>query len=205
MYLTKISLQPQSPYIRRALADCQQMHRQVSGLFGVDRKCGEILYRLRTEQGNYALYLYSAIPVDRSHLLPGMCFAGERNLQDWLDDMASGQVWGFDLLAVPAKKVPAEGRKYSQRRILRTEEERMAWLARKGDQYGFRLLDVQEQEYVRKFGRHSQPGGTMYLDAYHYNGVLQIQEEAAFRIALTGGIGAGKAYGMGMLLLKRLS
>lgn len=52
MYLTKISLQPQSPNIRRALADCQQMHRQVSGLFGVDRKNGEILYRLRTEQGS---------------------------------------------------------------------------------------------------------------------------------------------------------
>ena len=205
MYLTKISLQPQSPHIRRALADCQQMHRQVSGLFGVDRKTGGILYRLRTEQGSYALYLYSAIPVDRSRLLPGMCFSGERDLHDWLDHMTSGQVWGFDLLAVPAKKVPEEGRKHSQRRILRTEEERMAWLARKGDQYGFRLLDAQEQEYVRKFGRHSQPDGAMYLDAYHYNGVLQIQEEAVFRTALTGGIGAGKAYGMGMLLLRKLS
>ena len=205
MYLTKISLQPQLPHIRRALADCQQMHRQVSGLFVVDRKNGGILYRLRTEQGGYALYLYSAIPVDRSRLLPGMRLDGERDLTDWLDDMTSGQVWGFDLLAIPAKKVFEEGRKNSQRRILRTEEERITWLARKGDQYGFRLLNAREQESLRKFGRHAQPGGTMYLDAYHYNGVLQIQEEIAFRTALTGGIGAGKAYGMGMLLLRRLS
>ena len=175
MYLTKISLQPQAPHVRRALTDCQQMHRQVSGLFGTDRKKGDILYRLRTEQGSCALYLYSAMPVDRSRLLPGMNFAGERDLTDWLNDMVSGQVWGFDLLAVPAKKIPKEGHKNSQRRILRTEEERMAWLARKGEQYGFQILNAREQESVRKFGRHSQPGGTMYFDAYHYNGILQIQ------------------------------
>lgn len=205
MYLTKISLQPQSPNIRRALADCQQMHRQISGLFGVERKNGDILYRLRTERGVCALYLYSAMPVEQSRLLPGMDFDGERDLRDWLERMTRGQVWGFDLLAVPAKKVACEGRKNSRRRILRTEEERLEWLGRKGEQYGFRLLDVREQEYVRKFGCHSQSDGAMYLDAYHYNGVLQIQEEAAFRTALTGGIGAGKAYGMGMLLLRRLS
>lgn len=205
MYLTKIDLEPRHPSVRRAIADCQQMHRQVTGLFGTDRSGGKILYRLRTDPGGYALYLYSALPVDRDRLLPGMCFAGERDLSGWLDAMETGQVWGFDLLAVPSKKVMAEGRKNSQRRILRAREERTAWLSRKGEQSGFRLLDVDEQECVRRFGRHRQPDGAMYLDAYHYNGVLQIQREDAFRSALTDGIGAGKSYGMGMLLLRRLS
>lgn len=203
MYLTKISLQPRMPTIRRTLEDCQQMHRQVTGLFGLDRKSGDILYRLRTERGNYALYLYSAVPVDRSCLLPGMCFEGERDLQGWMAGMAVGQVWGFDLLALPTKKVPAEGKKNSQRRVLRSTDERMAWLSRKGVQHGFALLDVQEQEHIQQFGRHNPLNSKMYLDAYHYNGILQIKEVELFQAALTGGIGAGKAYGMGMLLLRR--
>lgn len=204
MYLTKIDLESRYPSIRRAIADCQQMHRQVTGLFGADRSGGKILYRLRTDRGGCALYLYSALPVDRDRLLPGMRLAGERDMSSWLDSMAGGQVWGFDLLAIPAKKVPEEGRKNSRRRILRTREERTAWLLRKGEQSGFRILDVSEQECVRSFGRHRQPDGAMYLDAYHYNGILRIQNEDAFRSALAGGIGAGKAYGMGMLLLRRL-
>ena len=204
MYLTKISLRPNAPAVRQALEDCQQMHRQVTGLFGVDRKSGDILYRLQTGPGNCSLYLYSAVPVDRGRLLPGMRFEGERDLRDWMSAMAAGQSWGFDLLALPAKKAPAEGRKNSQRRVLRTPAERMAWLTRKGEQNGFLLLDAQEQEYIRQSGQHRQPDGGFYLDAYHYNGVLAIKDADTFRMALTQGIGAGKAYGMGMLLLRRL-
>lgn len=204
MYLTKISLQPRAPVIRQALEDCQRMHRQVTGLFGLDRKSGDILYRLQTGPGNWSLYLYSAVPVDRSRLLSGMCFEGERDLRDWMSAMAAGQIWSFDLLALPTKKTPAEGRKNSQRRVLRTPEERMAWLTRKSEQHGFLLLDAQEQEYIRQSGRHRQPDGEFYLDTYHYNGVLEIKGADTFRMALMRGIGAGKAYGMGMLLLRRL-
>ena len=76
MYLTRIDLQPQVRAIWRALGDCQQMHRLVSGLFQSGRKESEILYRLRADRGLTALYLYSNTPVDRSALTAGMTFAG---------------------------------------------------------------------------------------------------------------------------------
>ena len=44
----------------------------------------------------------------------------------------------------------------------------------------------------------------MYHDAYHYQGTLQITDAAAFRRAMQGGIGSGRAYGFGMLMVKRL-
>lgn len=202
MYLTKIDLRPDERTIQFALANCQQMHRHVTGLFGTDRKSAQVLYRLRQERGCNAIYLYSACPVDASRLLRGMTLAGQRDLTGWVSEFAAGQRWQFDLLAAPMKKVSAEGRKNSQRRILRTAEERMQWLARKAEQSGFRVLTVRELEYVRQSGRRPE-SHRMYLDAYHYTGSLEILEADAFRRALTQGIGSGRAYGLGMLLLRR--
>ena len=155
--------------------------------------CRYILYRLRQERGRNAVYLYSACPVDPSRLLPGMTLTGSRDLTDWVSALTVGQLWQFDLLAAPMKKVSAEGKKNSQRRILRTEEERLQWLARKAEQSGFRILSVRELEYVRQSGRRAG-SQAMYLDAYHYTGSLEIVDADDFRRALAQGIGSGRAY-----------
>ena len=201
MYLTKIDLERASRRIQFALADCQQLHRLVMGLFGTDRKSSHVLYRLRDQDRALSLYLYSDGPIDQARLLPGMHFAGERDLSDWLSQMEAGQIRGFDLLAAPTKKVPTETGRNSQRRILRTEEERLAWLARKGEQNGFRLLQCQELENHQQRGYHKKDsGGPMYVTGYHYQGLLQITDSERFRHAFQEGIGSGRAYGLGMLL-----
>lgn len=201
MYLTKIDLERASRRIQFALADCQQLHRLVMGLFGTDRKSSHVLYRLRDQDRALSLYLYSDGPIDQTRLLSGMYFAGERDLSDWLSQMEAGQIRGFDLLAAPTKKVPTETGRNSQRRILRTEEERLAWLTRKGEQNGFRLLTCRELENKRQQGHHTTSnGGRMYLAGYHYQGTLQISDPVRFRHALQEGIGSGRAYGLGMLL-----
>ncbi len=41
----------------------------------------------------------------------------------------------------------------------------------------------------------------MYLDQYHYQGTLQITDAVLFQNAVREGIGPGKSYGLGMLLL----
>ena len=110
MYLTKIDLERASRRIQFALADCQQLHRLVMGLFGTDRKSSHVLYRLRDQDRALSLYLYSDGPIDQARLLPGMHFAGERDLSDWLSQMEAGQIRGFDLLAAPTKKVPNRNR-----------------------------------------------------------------------------------------------
>lgn len=204
MYLTRIDLQPQLRSVQRALTDCQQMHRLVSGLFQTARKDANVLYRLRMEAGRTAIYLYSDLPVNRAAMVPGMAFGGERDLSDWLLALENGQVWRFDLMAAPMKKVAAEGRKNSQRRILREPSERLAWLHRKAEQYGFVILGAEEKESVHLMGAHpAEQGGRMYWDGYRYDGILQIHRQELFRQAVAQGIGAGKAYGMGMMLLRR--
>lgn len=139
MYLTKLDLEQANRRIQVSLADCQQLHRLVMGLFETDRKSSRVLYRLRMQDRKLALYLYSDCPIDRARLLPGMLFSGERELSGWLAHMDAGQIRGFDLLAAPTKKVAAETGRNSRRQTLRTQEERFSWLLRKGSKMAFRL------------------------------------------------------------------
>lgn len=202
MYLTKIRLDLRNSGMRRAAADCQQLHRLVTGLFRASRQDARILYRLRSAGISSDLYLYSDIPVNRECVLPGMTLLGERDVTAWVDSMTEGRVVGFDLVAFPNKKTPEDGVKSSRRHLLRTEEERVSWLCRKGEQFGFSLLGAEELEAVRITGKHAnEQGGAFTVDAYHYQGTLRIEDAEKFRTALCGGIGPGKAYGLGMLLL----
>ena len=202
MYLTRIDLNRLDKGVHYALSDCQRMHRMVMGLFGQSRQEAECLYRLRTEGTEVSLYLYSHSPVLREKLLPSMRLAGERDVSAWLDQMREGQAFRFDLLAMPSQKIAMKGNKNSRRTTLRTEQERLSWLQRKGEQNGFVLLSAQEREPVRLAGQHSaENGGRMYWGAYHYTGALQITDSRLFRQAVSQGVGPGKAYGLGMLLL----
>lgn len=203
VYLTKLELPLQSRKAAGLLTDCQNMHRWISTLFEAERQAQHVLYRTNMLRGKIQIYLYSDIPP--KYIPAEAQVAGQRDLGAWLDGMEAGSVWGFDLLAMPSKKAyQAERGKNSQRRLLRHPEERMEWLRRKGQEYGFWVLQAEELEQRHMRGRHRQErGGSMYLEAYHYRGILKIQQTDNFRKALTTGIGPGKAYGLGMILLQK--
>lgn len=198
MYLIKIELDRRDA--RGLLADCQQMHRFVTKLFGTDRQSSQILYRTNLIQNKLYIYLYATKPAEH---IPENCYIQQREITSWLDSMGRGQLWSFDLIASPSKKVATEGSKNSRRRILRQSHDRQEWLERKAEQNGFSILQAQEQEHLHLSGRHNpKSGGLMHHDAYHYQGVLQIADVELFRKAIQSGIGPCKAYGCGMLLLK---
>lgn len=202
MYLTKIELDMGKRAVRAALGDCQMMHRLLNGLFSCSRGEAQLLYRVQNTGRYCAVYLYSDSPLIREKLLPFMALAGERDVSTWLSAMTVGQRLRFDLLTMPSKKVAQEGSKNSRRRVLRTADERMAWLARKASQNGFEILNVQELESSAFSGKHkAEHGGRMNWDSYHYSGILEIRDALAFQKALSNGIGPGKAYGLGMILL----
>ena len=203
MYLSRLDMKLSDRSVRAALRDAQQMHRLVTGLFGVSREEGELLYRCVPRGSLVSVYLYSGVPVDRTKLLPWMTLGGEREMSEWLESMREGQLRGFDLETMPFKKMPAGYGGNSRRRVLRTREERLAWLERKASQNGFRLIRVEETQSDKGRAMHAKEnGGELFLDAYRYTGILEITDASAFRNAVCRGIGAGKAYGHGMLLLK---
>lgn len=202
MYLTKIELDLGNRTVRAALGDCQKMHRLLNGLFDRSREDAQLLYRVNASGSDCVVYLYSESPLLREKLLSFMVLAGERDVSAWQSTMTEGRRIRFDLLTMPSKKVAQADGKNSRRRVLRTVDERMTWLARKASQNRFEILGVQELEAVSFTGNHeAELGGQMNWDAYHYSGILKIQDADAFQKALSGGIGPGKAYGLGMILL----
>lgn len=202
MYLTKIELDLGNRAVRAALGDCQKMHRLLNGLFDQSRENAQLLYRVNAGGSDCTIYLYSERPVHRERLFPFMTLAGERDVSGWQRTMTDGRRIRFDLLTMPSKKVAQADGKNSRRRVLRTVDERMTWLARKASQNGFEILGVQELGVASVTGNHAaELGGQMNWDAYHYIGILEIRDADAFQKALSCGIGPGKAYGLGMILL----
>jgi CRISPR system Cascade subunit CasE len=204
MYLTKLELDLTNPGMRAALRDAQKLHQLVTGLFQCARKDAEILYRCRGRGIHTDLYMYSACPVDPNRILPGMRLVAQRDVTPWLESMEVGDVFSFQLVTAPFRKVAEDGTRNSRRRALRTQEERLAWLSRKAEQGGFRLLSTEEAPAEKLIARHSAgSGGSLTVDAHCYSGFLRVEDAEHFRQTVACGIGPEKAYGLGMLLLKR--
>ena len=125
-------------------------------------------------------------------------------MSDWLSSICEGQTWNFDLIAWPSKKVAREGANNSRRRMLRSTDERLLWLQRKAQQNGFNLLSVRELESAQQTGWHDAGiGGQFHVHSYHYQGMLRVTDAERIQEAVCTGIGPGKAYGLGMLILTR--
>lgn len=202
MYLTKIELDLGHRAVRAALGDCQKMHQLLSGLFACPRKNVNLLYRVQNCGHLCFVYLYSEKPVIRENLLSFMVLVGEQDVSQWLHSMTCGRQFRFDLLTMPSSKVYQVGFKNSRRRVLKTEEKRVDWLLRKASQNGFEILGLQELESTGFAGKHGAiQGGQMNWMLYHYCGILEIKDASVFQNAVSNGIGPGKAYGLGMILL----
>jgi CRISPR system Cascade subunit CasE len=116
----------------------------------------------------------------------------------------------FQLCANPTRKVTKldpDGKptKNGRRVPLRTREELVAWLRRKGEHGGF----VAEEGQLRIF-----PRGREYFDkqgqrglhaAVEFRGVLAVTDVKKFHESFKRGIGPAKAFGFGLLVIAPVS
>ena len=77
------------------------------------------------------------------------------------------------------------------------------WIARKGTECGFRLIqaDCFDYEQIRFIRPDSQR--QIRFSAIDFQGILEVIDTNSFCKALLGGIGRGKAFGLGLLLVRR--
>ena len=120
-----------------------------------------------------------------------------------------GQLLAFRLRADPTKRLSAGTGNKGKRVGIYDEEAQLAWLARKGEQHGFRLL----QAHVSRDGKIKQAQAIQAQNGVHdlelfsvqFDGVLQVSDPAALVRSVGAGIGSGKAFGFGLLSLARPS
>jgi CRISPR system Cascade subunit CasE len=234
MYLSRLILDTRHRRVRRDLGDSHQLHRTVLAAFpqapaGAQARAHfGVLYRVESLADSPALarlLVQSAAAPDWSHVpaealgpaADGRGNPAVRTVDAEYERITAGARLVFRLRANPTRKLSdrTPGRDdplLGKRVALLREEEQLAWLARKGEQHGFRLLAtalqpevpaVQATPQATEWGR--RPGGDgraampLCFGAVLFNGRLEVTDAERFRATLIGGIGSGKAFGFGLL------
>jgi CRISPR system Cascade subunit CasE len=218
MFLHKVHIDSRCREARRDLSDPYQLHSTLCRAFSApDRKCpdGEFLWRLEPETdrtGCPCIFVQSrTIPewtgIGVEGWLAKVDPAIDLRDQLKLDSLKVGQRFRFRLRANPC--VTRNGKRLG---LLQTVEQE-AWIERKGERHGFSVprlasLDLAErthksiairisQEQMLRGNQHS--GNAIRTFSVLYDGILTVSEPGKFREALQGGIGHGKAMGLGLL------
>jgi len=213
MYLSRLILNPQSRRVQREVANPYEMHRSLMRAFADDLKEGDerVLFRLEQgRNGTLTLLVQSwtlpdwsclALPEFRGYLLP----VGEPNpaVKSFNLDLVQGQVLAFRLRANPTARRTFDDKK---RRVgIYDEEEQFAWLKRKGDLGGFRVVSVRtlDRQDVGGTIKGDKKTHTLKLAAVQFDGLLEVTDPERLRQTVRKGIGSGKGFGFGLLSLAR--
>lgn len=219
MYLSRLILNPRNRRVQREIADPYQMHRSLMRSFPDELEAGEerVLFRVDSQPraGALTLLVQSLTEPDWSWLdEPGArgYLVAEHLLPPGVDHnpatkpcelkLAPGQVLAFRLRANPTVKRKFPGGDHKRVGLYR-EEEQMAWLGRKGEPGGFRLLSLSVRDDSDVGGRIRRHGEThkLKLCAVRFDGILEVTDPGRLQETVRQGVGSGKGLGFGLLSL----
>lgn len=219
MLLHRIFLDPRCKEVRRDLSNPYELHSTLCRAFSApESKCPEcaFLWRLEPESGEGMLpkvLIQSAIEpvwerIGISNWLgavpdPAVDLAARLKL----DQLRIGQRFRFRLRANPCVV-----REKKRQGLLRTEDQEQ-WLVRKAQAHGFCIpslesFDLVDEGAIRPDVRITQEqmlrgkrrdGTQISIFSVLFDGILAVDEPDKFRQCLAGGIGHGKAMGLGLL------
>lgn len=178
---------------RNLLLDEQEVHKELLNAFGCKRDSANILYRKDISRDGSSIVLMVQSDIAPSET---KTFSIERlmNADARNESFTNGTVLRFDCKLQPTFN------KDGRRRALRKYEEREAWLRRKLSNAGAEVIGFTESGKNTTVFTHNDVGK---IETYIYTGYLRITDAERFLEGYRNGIGAGKAYGCGMLILGR--
>jgi len=226
MYLTKIILNPMNWKARMDYSIPYEMHRTLSSLFDVKKP--KILFRIE-ELGVSSiemsvLFQFELEPnldaLDRNYLLKDIPSKNLPTVEELINIFSNQSLYYFHLTANPVKRIikeTLENNKTKNKKIpLYQEEEQVEWLLRQGKNYGFEVLglDIASFSFGRKNARiefkedepesmSSKTKRNLFFYGVRYDGVLRVREPNKFVDGYFSGIGPSKAFGFGLLSIKK--
>lgn len=234
LYLSRLILDPRSRSTQRDLGDCHQLHRTVLAAFppapagASAREHFGLLYRVEPIDSTSALLrllLQSNVAPDWSRLPAGYLGPAPdergnpavRVVSEEYERIAAGMRLVFRLRANPTKRIsdrtPGRDNKLLGKRVaLLSEEDQLAWLARKGQEHGFQPVvtatrpelpnvraSAQGQDHGWRPARNTASAMPLRFGAVLFSGQLEVTDRDAFLSAIEHGVGSGKAFGFGLL------
>lgn len=215
MYLSRLILNPGSRRVQREVAEPYQMHRSVMRAFppSLGGTGERVLFRVDAGPRSETLTL-----LVQSWALPDWSWLDERAARGYLQpvpgpnpavkafelQLSAGQVLSFRLRANPTARRKQEDGEHKRVGLYR-EEEQVAWLRRKGEASGFRVLSVATGggEVVAGAAGSGDDRHDLKLLAVQFDGTLQVTDPERLRQAVAHGVGSGKGFGFGLLSLAR--
>lgn len=204
LYLSRVLTNSLSVQGMRLVESPERLHSFVCNLFVGDRVQSGFLFRLDTTEAGPAILIQSQMPPDLSRVSlqrDALVQPPETKSLDFEPSVRDQFL--FRLLTRPVKRASTgTGNKAGARHDLRTDEERLAWIRRKGELSGFRVLTcgltIISFPAVHSGGRLFRDKGGSF-DAVRFDGELAVTDPDKLREAVASGIGTQKAFGFGLL------
>lgn len=202
MYLSLLRLDPTS---RRSVTEAMrpyELHRSLLGAFPdkVAGGSGHVLFRIDThsETGAMSVLVQSEKEPDWAKVNGAAGFIAEHKTRPFDPQFVEGQLLRFRLRANPTKRLAESGK----RQGVLGEEAQMAWLRRKGQQGGFKLVDagvISEGSAADKMTDASGREHGLTMISVRFDGLLCVVDSDDFRQTVEQGIGSAKGFGFGLL------
>lgn len=221
MYLSRLILNPRSAFVRGLVSDCARLHAALLRALpalpdGNARQRHGLLHRLEIDDrtGALVVLVQSAVEPDWS-VLPNEALAPvERPAECRPVELAlqPGATLQFRLIAnvtrrIDTKSGPDGARRHGRRVPLRDPDSALGWLRRKASEAGFEVLEEDGQPFCE--ARHepattgSRQGKRLTFEGVRFDGLLRVTDAERLQAAVSAGIGPAKAYGFGLLSLRR--
>lgn len=219
MYLSRLMLNPRHKRVQRELAQPYELHRSILRAFPPQLPPDErILYRPEVDDRGLrvVVFVQSQYPPDWRWAaeIPGYLLRAPET-KSFDVRLPAGQVCLFRLRANPTVKKKSHEKPGSEpppngvRLGLLREEDQRAWLERKGEQHGFRVIQVMimpeglKTAYQPTQGEIEGERSSRRLThlAVCFEGILQVTDPDRLREAVRQGIGSAKGFGFGLLSL----
>jgi CRISPR-associated protein Cas6/Cse3/CasE subtype I-E len=204
--LSRIQINPFSRKAMMLAADTTELHRELYRLFEKEN-AGRILFRVDSDEAGPTVLVQSAIQPDWDRFglsIPDLRSAPNSKPIEITPPV--GAELSFRLMARPTRVgSTGKGNRRGPRRDLRTDEERLEWLRRKGEIAGFRVtmcgLTILSLTAIKSDVGFRSKGGS--FAAVRFDGELVVADTDKLRSAVEAGIGTQKAFGFGLLSLGR--
>lgn len=224
LFLSRLLLNPRNAQVRKEVALPYELHRTLLCAFPqgkvhverTDQDAVGMLFRLDEEsrQGLIVVLVQSRAAPDwdflsdkrdgrgQPYLLPPARLPDHRpnpaitefNLAEKL---SAGQILSFRLRANPTVKKDRPGKDQGRRVGITDENQQLAWLERKAEQGGFRIVQV----YTHKDGRLKDENRQLEHFAVQFDGKLLVTDALKLANTVASGIGSAKGFGFGLLSL----
>ncbi|WP_237185355.1 type I-E CRISPR-associated protein Cas6/Cse3/CasE [Rothia nasimurium] len=224
-FFSRILINPQRREARKLIASPQAMHAAVLSAFPPDVQASadsRVLWRLDVKGPSYTLYVQSPEEPDLRHIQEAAGWesrpAEVAHLGKLLASLREGQAWSFRLTGNPVKSLPVENGKRGRVVPHVTAEQQLGWLVHKAPQWGFRVAEGSEpgsylaavtsrsdQRFSRANPHDDGRRASVTLRQTQFDGALVITDVDLFRESILKGMGKGKAYGCGLLTIRKNS